>query len=67
MTTGLALGEPGHLILVASLQLYLDMKHKQKLGHEPQETESAWSLWEHGWGQLVEEASGVAQLHSGDR
>lgn len=27
---------------------HLDLKHKQKLGHEPQETRSPWSLWGHG-------------------
>lgn len=49
-----------HLIIVASPQSYLDGKHKQKLGHEPQETKSSWSLWEDGWGELVQEASGGA-------
>lgn len=64
-----ALGESGHahLILVASLQSYLDRKHKQKLGQAPQETKSSWSLWEDGWGELVAEASGGALLRSGDR
>lgn len=33
----------------ARLRLFhLDLKHKQKLGHEPQETRSPWSHWEHG-------------------
>lgn len=43
---GPALGEPGHahFIRVASRQFYLDIKHKQKLGQEPQETKSARSL-----------------------
>lgn len=49
-----ALGESGHahLIIVASLQSDLVRKHKQKLGQEPQETKSSWSLWEDGWGEL---------------
>jgi hypothetical protein len=53
-TTRPALGESSHvhLIIVASLQSYLDGKHKQKLGQEPQETKSSWSLWEDGWGEL---------------
>lgn len=68
-TTCPALGESGHahLIILAFLQSYLDRKHKQKLGHKPQETKSSWSLWEDGRGELVEEASGGALLHSGDR
>lgn len=26
---------------------HLDLKHKQKLGHKPQETRFPWSLWGH--------------------
>lgn len=32
---------------------HLDLKPKQKLGHEPQETGSPWSLWGHGVGERL--------------
>lgn len=33
---------------------HLDSKHKQKLGHEPQETRFPWSLWRPGVGERLQ-------------